>query len=100
MKSEWIFSDLNIPQGATLKCFLKIELLPEYLIYIKCKKEYYKYYDSKIDMSTFTVFELREKLSELYGFPLSIFRLKPDDINNNVEMLDDHRVIDYGELIS
>jgi hypothetical protein len=100
LQPEWILSDLNLEVGATLKCYLRVDKLPEYLVYIKCRKEYYKYYNSKIDISTFTVFQLRVILSQEYGFPLSIFHLKTDDsiTKNNKEMLDHHRIIDYGFL--
>lgn len=93
---DWILNDLNFSIGTTLKCFLRVDKLPEYSIYIKCRKEYFKYYNTKIDISTFTVLQLRVILSEEFGFPLSIFHLKPDDSNNSLEMLDDHRIIDYG----
>ena len=97
LKTDWILSDLNIQSGETLKCYLKIEKVPDYLIYIKFRKEYFKYFDDNIDIITFTVYQLRVRLSEILGYPLSLFHLKSDDTNNSVEMLDDHRVIDYGK---
>ena len=96
LQPEWILSDLNFEVGTTLKCYLRVDKLPEYSVYIKCRKEYYKYYNSKIDISSFTVFQLRVILSKEYGFPLSIFHLKTEDSKSNKEMLDNHRIIDYG----
>jgi hypothetical protein len=96
LKNDWILSDINIHSGETLKCYLKVEKVPDYLIYVKFRNEYIKYFDDSIDVIKFTVFDLRVKLSKMLGYPLSLFHLKPNDENNKVEMLDDHRIIDYG----
>jgi hypothetical protein len=93
-QDEWVFSDLSIKNGSTLKLYPKKEKIPEYLVYVKFKKEFVKLYETKLTGygSQAFVLELRIKLADELGFPLSIFRLKT---MNNVELFDDNKLSYY-----
>lgn len=99
LHGDWLFDDLNIMPGSTIKCTLKEEKIPDYYIEIPFLGETYKFYDDNFDISTFRVVDLRIKMSEIYGFPLSIFRLKPKSNRfeaSKEEMIDEYRIVDYG----
>lgn len=92
LNDDWLFHELAIPEGSTLKCLIIEETIPEFYVYIKFKKEFYKFYDSTYQMISYSVYKLRTKLSDELGLPLSIFRLKSGDI----ELQDNLRLIDYN----
>jgi hypothetical protein len=92
LNDDCLFNELAILEGSTLKCLIIEEIIPEFYVYIKFKKELYKFYDSTYQMISYTVYKLRLKLSDELGLPLSIFRMKSGDI----ELQDNLRLIDYN----
>jgi hypothetical protein len=94
LNESWLFKDINILPGSTLKCFPREINEPDFYVYIKVLKETYQYFHNKTDLRYFSVFDLRVKLSEEYGFPLTIFRLRFDAFEK--DLLDTSIIIDYG----
>ena len=94
LNDDWIFSDLNIRNGSTVKLYSKKEKIPDYLIYVRFKKEFLKMVDTNLTNSNTDayVFELRVQISNILGLPLSIFRLKTYD---DIEIFDDNKISYY-----
>jgi hypothetical protein len=93
LNDDWIFSDLNIRNGSTVKLYSKKEKIPDYIIYVRFKKEFVKMVDTNLAYNKDAyVFELRVQISNILGLPLSIFRLKTYD---NIDIYDDNKISDY-----
>jgi hypothetical protein len=94
LNEDWILNDLTIPTGSTIKCFVKVEPIPDYFIYKKFNKELIPVYDTGIDTDS-TILEMRVYISNLIGFPLTTFRLKS---NSDHELYDDLTLDNYAIL--
>lgn len=93
LKDEWILSDLGIPAGSNLKCYVVERKIPDFEIYLKFKKEWMRFYNNEIKLDQCYVLELKIFLSKQLGFPLSSFRLKT---YTNVDLFDDKYISDYN----
>jgi hypothetical protein len=86
LKDEWMLTDLSIPIGATIKCVVREDKEPDFVVFVKFRKERLLLFDTGIDPIEATVFELRVYLSKWIGLPLSSFRLQ---IDNSFDLYDD-----------
>jgi hypothetical protein len=93
LKDDWILNDLAIPVGMQVKCFTVDEKESDFVVHVKYSKETLTLYNTELDPSQSTVFELKLILSDLLGFPLSIFRLKVR--SSMIDMFDDNLLYDY-----
>jgi hypothetical protein len=87
LRDDWILNDLSIPIGSTIKCYTIEEPEPDFYVFVKFKRERLLLYDTDIDPTEATVFELRVYLSKWLGLPLSSFRLRLK--NGSAELFDD-----------
>jgi hypothetical protein len=93
LADDWIINDLAMPVGTSIRCFLKNEKVPDYIVNVKFKKETFKLFDTGLDPDESKVFELRVRLSNYLGLPLSVFRIKTD---SHSELFDERKLRDYG----
>ena len=92
LKDEWIFTDLIIPIGSSIKCLVKNHAIADFYCFIKFKNETLELYDTNFDPNENIVLELRIYISNLIGLPLSVFRLKTAQ---NLDMYDSKKLSDY-----
>lgn len=90
---DWIYSDLNIPSGVTLKCEL-VENVKSYLnVFCVYSGETLKFTDHFSVYET-KISELRTMITDKTGLHVSVFRLvTPED---RVEMFDCNYLKDYN----
>ena len=93
LSDSWILKDLAIPIGSLLKCMIREVKEPEFIVFIKFRKEKVKIFDTELNPMQSTILELRVYLSNLFGYPLSIFRLIA--ANTNQVLFDDKILDDY-----
>lgn len=98
LMDEWPLSELNIPMGATLKCYVVDERQLLFDCYVKFSRQLKEFYanDVPFALNECYVLELRIFLANIMGFPLSLFRLK--EALADVQMFDDNRLVDYVKL--
>ncbi|RUS71372.1 hypothetical protein EGW08_020868, partial [Elysia chlorotica] len=89
---DWVFSDLGIVPGTTIKIQLREEVKP--VLYIRCShsQETISLYDD-ITIAHSYLDKIRNMASMKSGLPVGIFRLTTED---GREMFDQHRLEDYG----
>ncbi|XP_071116073.1 uncharacterized protein [Haliotis cracherodii] len=89
---DWMFSDLGIVPGTTVRIQLKEEVKPVLFINCSHNNETIHVVDT-LTIGQTPVEELRSLAAKRSGLPVSIFRLTTTD---GKEMYDGHRLEDYG----
>ena len=92
---RWIFADIGILAGSTIKAVLKDEVKPSVFIYSVFNEEIVPIYE-KIDFQTMTVSEFKGIVSRKTGLPVAIFRLINTQTPHGLEMYDCNKLDDYN----
>ncbi|XP_045172127.2 uncharacterized protein LOC123534112 [Mercenaria mercenaria] len=92
LNDAWIFTDLGIVPGSTVKVCMKEEVKP--VLFVKCSHsgEVIEIMDDYF-VEKLLVDDLRTMVSKKSGLPVSIFRLVSRD---NLELFDRHVLFDYS----
>lgn len=92
LSDAWIFTDLGIVPGSTVKVCMKEEVKP--VLFVKCSHsgEVIEIMDDYF-VEKLLVDDLRTMVSKKSGLPVSIFRLVSRE---NLELFDRHALFDYA----
>ncbi|KAL8576067.1 hypothetical protein ACOMHN_001417 [Nucella lapillus] len=92
LQDPWVFSDLGIVPGSTIRVNLREEVKP--VLHIRCSHslDTISLYDN-LNIGHMHLYELRSLASKKTGFPVGIFRLVT---KAGTEMYDGYRLEDYG----
>ncbi|XP_076434899.1 uncharacterized protein LOC143274838 [Babylonia areolata] len=92
LQDPWVFSDLGIVPGSTIRVNLKEEVKPVLHIHCSHSQDTISLYDNLV-IGHMHLDELRSLVSRKTGLPVGIFRLVT---KGGKEMYDGHRLEDYG----
>ena len=92
LKPTWLLVDLNIPLGSILHCLYRKKKTPNLYVHCGFNNQILEFFDHSISIDT-TIGDIRKKVSDRIGFPLSIFCL--EDQNSNQRLYDSMRLLDY-----
>lgn len=92
LKDSWIIGDLKIVPGSTIKLVLKTANCPSLYVYCRYNNETFSI-DNINWISEMNVSELRQRISEHTGLPVSVSRLISP---GGQEMYDSYRLYDYN----
>ena len=94
LKSTWLLTDLNIPPGAIIHCVQRERKIPDLYIHCGFNNQILEFFDDTITIDT-TIGEIRKKISNRIGLPLSTFGLK---IQNSKRHLYDQMELFHYEI--
>ncbi|CAF0725676.1 unnamed protein product [Adineta steineri] len=92
LQLHWFLQDVNIRFGATVRCMVKEDRIPDYRLFLPIRNETFDVFDSTLHPTETTVFQLRVVASHKSGLPLSAFRLVTD---THDELFDHVRLSQY-----
>ncbi|GAB1609844.1 protein ANKUB1-like [Argonauta hians] len=92
LNDSWIIGDLKILPGSTLKLVLKKASHPSLYVFCRYSRETFSI-DNVNWISEMQVSELRKRISEYTGLPVTVSRLVSP---SGQEMYDPYRLFDYG----
>ncbi|CAF0780591.1 unnamed protein product [Didymodactylos carnosus] len=92
LKEEWYIDDLSIDSGATVKCTIREDKIPNYRFFLPIRGEMFDIYDDNLHPIDTTIIQMRIIASRKTGLPLSAFRLVVD---NNNELFDHFTLSSY-----
>lgn len=92
LEDSWILGDLNIVPGSTLKLALRARVQPSLFVFCRYNRETFSI-DNINWIGEMMVSELRQRVSEHTGLPVSVSRLLSPD---GREMYDMYRLSSYG----
>ena len=92
LEDEWIFSDIAIQTGSTLRCTLQQKVKPYLHVYCVYSTETITF-TKPFDVYETKVADLRTMISDTTGIHVSVFRLMT---LNGIEMYDCHSLKDYN----
>ncbi len=96
LKPKWSLADLSIPSGSIIRCIYKEQKAADLYVHCEFNKQILKLFDSSITMET-TISEIRKKISEKLGLPLSIFCL--ETYHSKRRLYDPMKLINYDMKI-
>lgn len=99
LQHEWLIMDIGIPQGSTIRCYLRQELKPSLYIYCNYNHEIVDVHEP-LNVPQTPVHQLRSIISDLIGIPLSCYRLISPyrRVMNDSDQLLDH-LVDEGMTV-
>ncbi|CAF3834149.1 unnamed protein product [Rotaria sp. Silwood1] len=92
LQSDWFLNDIKIRFGATVKCAVIEDRIPDYRLFLPIRNETFDIFDSNLHPIETTILQLRIVASNRSGLPLSAFRLVND---KNNELFDHVRLSQY-----
>ncbi|CAF0814123.1 unnamed protein product [Rotaria sordida] len=92
LQLHWFLRDINIRFGATVKCAVIEDRIPDYRLFLPIRNEIFDIFDSNLHPIETTILQLRIVASNKSGLPLSAFRLVND---KNMELFDHVRLSQY-----
>ena len=92
LKPTWLLVDLNIPLGSILHCLYRKKKKPNLYVHCGFNNQILEFFDHNISIDT-TIGDIRKKISDRIGFPLSIFCL--EEQNSKQRLYDSMRLLDY-----
>lgn len=95
LNDEWIFADISIPPGATLRCVLQ-ENVKSYLEVFCIYSGEIKRFTEPFDVWETKVADLKTMITNATGLHVSVFRLVTLD---GKEMFDCHQLKNYGVTV-
>ena len=99
LEDEWVFSDISIPHGATLRCELRENVKPYLEVFCSYSGDKIRFTD-EFDVWDTKVSDLKSMITEKTGLHVSVFRLVTSE---GKEMYDCHSLkkykVDIGDTI-
>ncbi|CAF1299160.1 unnamed protein product [Adineta ricciae] len=92
LQPHWFLEDVQIQFGATVRCMVKEDRIPDYRLFLPIRNETFDVFDSGMHPTETTVLQLRIVASHKSGLPLSAFRLITD---KNTDLVDHIRLSQY-----
>jgi hypothetical protein len=78
LKPTWFLADLGVPPGAIIRCLCREKKAADLYVHCGFNNQILEFFDDTITMET-TIGEIRKKVSDRIGLPLSTFCLEMHD---------------------
>ncbi|KAF6033105.1 ANKUB1 [Bugula neritina] len=92
LKDDWLFQDIGVLPGATIRISEREEMKPRLYVYCSYNNDKVKIMDKSIEILKTTVADLRTIVTRLVGLPVGVFRLTTSD---GQELFDQHTLDRY-----
>ncbi|EDV23241.1 uncharacterized protein TRIADDRAFT_17137, partial [Trichoplax adhaerens] len=99
LQKEWPIMDIGIPQGSTIRCYLRQELKPSLYVYCNFNRQLIDI-NEPLNVPQTPVHQLRSIITDLTGLPLSCYCLISPyrRVMNDSDKLLDH-LVDEGMTV-
>lgn len=93
LKPKWKLKEIPIPTGSILRCLFRRCPTPYLHVHCSYSRKILKFFESAVNLQM-TVGDVRIRISNELGIPLSLFRLESFDGNRH--FYDEAKLIDYN----